>query len=151
MQISCNSCSPTYQHTTILRYKSRIKVHKPRSYCPNAPLTASAPAVAPAPKIAALPNFLPAFLSHSPCCFFFHTQYASSSAFPRDHIKKKYQTHMGMMRVGRIVGVFGVLSILLGHLRGLSFVGHAGGRWLCRYWWIVIGCFDIDLFPAELC
>ena len=28
---------------------------------------ASLPAVAPAPKMAALPNFLLAFLSHSPC------------------------------------------------------------------------------------
>lgn len=33
-----------------------------------APWMASLPAVAPAPKMAALPNFLPAFLSHSPCC-----------------------------------------------------------------------------------
>lgn len=32
-----------------------------------APWMASLPAVAPAPKMAALPNFLPAFLSHSPC------------------------------------------------------------------------------------
>ena len=32
-----------------------------------APWMASLPAVAPAPKMAALPNFLPTFLSHSPC------------------------------------------------------------------------------------
>lgn len=32
------------------------------------PLTRSEPAVAPAPKILALPNLLPNFLSHSPCC-----------------------------------------------------------------------------------
>ena len=32
-----------------------------------APWMASLPAWAPAPKMAALPNFLPAFLIHSPC------------------------------------------------------------------------------------
>lgn len=60
-------------YATIIVPRLRLPAPDPFScilsiHIPKAPLTASAPAVAPAPKMAALPNFLPNFLTHSPCC-----------------------------------------------------------------------------------
>ena len=87
------------------------------SYCPNAALIASEPAVAPAPKIAALPNFFPAFLSHSPCLSLLVCPHSTVCRF-------KARAYMGMFRVSRMIGVFRILSILLSHLRWLSLIGH---------------------------
>ena len=99
-----------------LHYPTMVQQPHP-SYCPNAPLIASEPAVAPAPKIAALPNFFPAFLSHSPCL--------SRLACPLSTILRfETRAYMGMVRVSRMIWVFRVLSILLSHLRWLFLVGH---------------------------
>ena len=114
-----------------------IIVQQPHApYCPNAPLTASEPAVAPAPKIAALPNFLPTFLSHSPCL-------SLSAYFLSTILGVRTRAYMGMVRMSRMIWVFRILSILLRHLRLLSFVGHIVRKRFCE---LVI----LDVYPFAL-
>ena len=122
MPLVGNQSQATTRHQSL---HHPIIVQQPHApYCPNAPLTASEPAVAPAPKIAALPNFLPTFLSHSPCL-------SLSAYFLSTILGVRTRAYMGMVRMSRMIWVFRILSILLRHLRWLSFVGHVVMKRFC--------------------
>lgn len=67
---------------------------------------ASLPAVAPAPKMAALPNFLLAFLSHSPCWGLLRQRVVGwNSTGGGDGAVMMDQGYLWVLGMGGVVGV----------------------------------------------